>query len=588
MRRAALALLLLGAAPQESRKYVEPALTEKDRNHWAFRALGRPEPPAVKDESRVRTALDRFVQARLEKAGLESLPEADPATLLRRVTFDLTGLPPTPDELASPDPYEKHVDRLLASPAYGERWAQFWLDQARFAETDGFEHDKLRPDAWKYRDWVIAALNADVPFDRFARLQLAADLVEPAEAVATGFLMSGPDMPDLNAQDERRHNVLNEMASTVGQVFLGLTIGCAQCHDHKYDPVSIADFYRLRAVFSNVVRPERDKPLGMIAKEKPGKEGEDVLYFRGEVRKPGPAVEAGLPRIANPTGSPSGRRTAFVEALARADHPLFTRVAANWLWQHHFGRGIAATPADFGSQGSRPSDPLLLDWLAAELPRLGWSLKAMHRLIVTSTVYRRASRPAGPDDLLWARAREKDPDNLLLWRRERRRLEGEAIRDAMLALSGRLSERRGGPGTVPPLPPEITVTLLKDQWKVSPDAEDHRRRSVYLFARRNLRHPIFEVFDRPSADAPAARRDRSTTAPQSLMMLNSPFSLETAAALAARIENAGDRVGLAYRLALGRDPRPGEREAARAFLRTQPSADFCLALLNVSEFVYID
>ncbi len=601
-RRAALVLALGLAAAQEPPRLLEPPLTDQDRAHWAFRPVGRGAPAAIGPE-----AIDGVLRARLAERGLEPLPEADRPTLLRRAAFDLTGLPPSPEEIdafvndRAPGAYERVVDRLLASPAYGERWAQHWLDLVRFAETDGFEHDKVRPDAWRYRDWVIDALNRDLPYDRFVQLQIAADEIDADHAAATYFLLAGPDMPDLNLQEERRHVVLTEMAGTVGQVFMGLTFGCAECHNHKSDPISQGDFYRLRAVFANTVSPVKDKPLGTVIGEAGPEAKPEHVFVRGDFRRAGAPVEPAFPRILNsgdralvatPTAKTTGRRRALAEWLAREEHPTFRRVIVNWLWAHHFGRGIVATPGDFGKLGATPSNPEILDLLAAGLPRAGWSLKAMHRVLVTTAAYRRASLPSGPEDGRWRLGKRIDPENALLWRANRRRLEGEAIRDAMLAVSGMLSPRRGGPGVRPPLPPEVTSTLLKDQWQVSPDAEDHRRRSVYLFARRNLRFPLFEVFDRPSANASCPQRTRSTTAPQSLMLLNAGFSQESARALAARVsagaEGTEARVDLACLLALGRRPDAAERRRAAEFLAGGELADFALALLNLNEFAYVD
>lgn len=622
------------AAAESSLEAVPPErpLTAADRGHWSFQPLVRPEVPEVRNSAWPVNPVDCFILARLEPEGLLPTPEADRLTLLRRVTFDLTGLPPPPAEIAAfiaddaPDAYERLVDRLLASPAYGERWAQHWLDLARFAETDGFEHDYVRPDSWQYRDWVIAALNADLPYDEFVRLQLAGDELrpnDPAARIATGFLLCGPDMPDINSQEERRHTFLNEMTATVGSVFLGLQLGCAQCHDHKYDPISQYDFYRLRAVFDPAIRMQKDQQVRALQAERDAPES--YLMIRGDYRRRGPAVEPAFVPIANPwgdrvpaenTGVP--RRTALANWLTRADHPLALRVIANRLWQHHFDRGIVATPSDFGSMGEPPTHPELLDWLALELPCRGWSLKQMHRLLVTSATYRQESkpprtedgsrqaagaplasngRPEPPDGAVesWARARQRDPENRLLWRMNRRRLEGEAIRDAMLAASGVLSQRRGGAGVRPPLPPELTATLLKDQWPVSPDREDHVRRSIYLFVRRNLRYPLFEAFDKPDTNQSCPRRNRSTIAPQALVMLNAEDSRTAARALAATLtgECGSDlpaQIRSAYLRAFGRPPREAELASARKFLEEDSAAlpDFCWALLNMSEFIYVD
>ncbi|MBW3543270.1 MAG: DUF1549 and DUF1553 domain-containing protein, partial [Planctomycetes bacterium] len=668
----ALPSLVLG---DEAAAVDEAPITAADREHWSFRPLVRPAVPAVQDEAWPRNSVDRFVLSRLETAGLASLPEADRRTLIRRATCDLTGLPPTPEEVEafvaddSPDAYERLVDRLLASDAYAARQAMFWLDLARFAETDGFEHDHVRPNAWRYRDWVIEAMASDMPYDEFVRLQIAGDVFRPDDpqaAIATGFLLCGPDMPDINRQEERRHNVLNELTATVGSVVLGLQVGCAQCHDHKYDPVSQLDFYRLRAFFENAeifreqpiagpderreverlreararewkrledalkalensalerIRRERNDPklvlernrlveqftkeeherrtaltealeqvkrtklpelpLGRVFQERNGRPEPSYLRIRGDFERRGPEVEPAFLRIASSPGvAPTATavdgdvavpRASLARWLTQPEHPLTARVMANRLWQQHFGRGLSTTPGDFGVVGDEPTHPELLDWLAAELvgatidhrtsniehrtdssgpqpstrnsqPR--WSLKRIHRLLVTSATYRQASRRSHEawDEQTrevaaarWRRASTEDPENRLFWRMNRRRLEGEAIRDALLFVSDRLTQRRGGPGVRPPLPPELLVTLLKDQWPVTPDEVDHRRRSVYLFVRRNLRYPILSVFDQPDTNASCAVRGRSTTAPQALVLLNSELTLDCAQELAVQV-----------------------------------------------------
>ena len=730
----------------------ETPITEGDRDHWSYRPIARPAVPPVANTAWPRNPVDRFILAPLEDAGLEPLPEASRVTLIRRVTFDLTGLPPTPAEVerfehdASPQAYEALVDRLLASDAYGARWAQHWLDLARFAETDGFEHDLIRPNAWRYRDWVIDALNADRPWGEFIRWQIAGDVLRPDDqqaVVATGFLLCGPDMPDINLQQERRHNFLNDMTSTVGAAFLGLQIGCAQCHDHKYDAISQLDFYRLRACFENAeifsertiatpaeqaeherrvaeharqikaleaeveqleqrvlerVRQQRgaaelrlnsnellehftdeehrrrveltadleqlrkrrlpELPMGRVTRERRAEREPARLWLRGDFQRPGPVVEPAFPRIANPNElsatdvaaarDETSARAALALWLTRPDNPLTARVLANRLWQHHFVRGLSNTPSDFGIIGDEPTHPELLDWLAAELlagatpppdsssrsiaPHAAQSFKHIHRLLVTSATYRQASRPTEPgwsrelreqSAAAWERALAADPDNQLLSRMRRRRLEGEAIRDTLLAVAGRLSQRRGGPGVRPPLPEELVSTLLKNQWPVTPEADDHDRRSIYLFVRRNLRYPLFEVFDQPDTNASCPRRNRSTIAPQALVLLNSEVSLSAARALAGRVLNtsdagAGRQVELCYRLALGREPTSSERDLAVDFVERTAArlrlegrearelalppdlpqerdpyhaaalTDFCLALFNLNEFIYID
>ncbi|MBI2826570.1 MAG: DUF1553 domain-containing protein [Planctomycetia bacterium] len=721
----AVACLRAAGADASPAAPAEPPITDSDRAHWAYRPLSSPAVPTVADPRWSRSPVDRFVKAALEQRRIEPVPRAGKATLLRRLSFDLTGLPPTPQALAafendeSPDAYEKLVDRLLASPAYGERFAQHWLDLARFAETDGFEHDLLRPNAWRYRDWVIGALARDMPYDEFVRLQIAGDELVPGDpdaAVATGFLLCGPDMPDLNLPEERRHNVLNEMTATVGSALLGLQVGCAQCHDHKYDPISQHDFYRLRA-FLDSADCFRDHPIPSVAElaarqaaedalpvedrqraerlreleelgasrfrdENPdvqpslkdqlarltdderkehaalveavkalpklpevplarvmrdGQPRDSYLYVRGDFRQKGPVVSCGFPRVvaegdSQPTAAANRPRAALAAWLTRPDHPLATRVIVNRIWQWHFGAGLVASASDFGVMGNRPTHPELLDWLAERFVADGWSMKKMHKLLVTSETYQLAASAFDADwpaeraqaaRATWNAAAANDPEDELLWRRRRTRLSGEAIRDAMLAACDRLSPRHGGPGVRPPLPPEVTGTLLKDQWRVTENAEDHRRRSIYLFVRRNLRYPLFDVFDRPDANASCPRRHESTTATQSLVLFNSQFSLDCARYLAGALPRAqptddARRIEDAYLRVFGRRPSGEEAKIGAEFLTRQaerlrhearetarlaqpagcePSTDpfataalvdFCLALMNANEFVYVE
>jgi hypothetical protein len=496
------------------------------------------------------------------------------------------------------------------------RSAQHWLDLARYADTDGFEFDQARPNAWRYRDWVVDSLNHDLPYDQFVRLQLAGDEIAPGDpvaAIATGFNRCYPDMVDLNDQGLRRQNALNDITETTSLVFLGLTIGCARCHDHKFDPIRQADFYRLQAFFT----PSRfrdDFPIGVVPAKgsKPGasptarvleessiEAPPTFILKRGEFGATGPAVDPGFPSVLaserpeiSPTTHTTGRRRALADWITRPDHPLTARVMVNRIWQRHFGRGLVETSSDFGTMGDEPSHPELLDWLASEFVRTGWSLKAVHRLIVTSAVYRQASGP------IPTRVREVDPENRLLSRQTMRRLDGETIRDAMLAVSGRLNPAMGGPGVFPPLPNELTRLSSKGAvWPVSTRIRDQDRRSLYVFVRRNLRYPFFESFDRPDTNASCPRRSVTTIAPQALSMLNGQLSVGAARAFAARVEReigSGSEIELkvrrAYMLALGRPPDRTERAFARTFLNTEGTtfSDYCLALLNLNEFIYVD
>ena len=513
------------------------------------------------------------------------------------------------------------VDQLLAAPAFGERWAQHWLDLARFADTDGFEHDKVRESAWKYRDWVIDAINQGMPYDRFVQWQIAGDLLasehdREAGRTATAFCLSGPDMPDINSQEERRHVLLNEMTATVGSVFFSLQVGCAQCHDHMYDPISQADFYRLRAFFEPAVGLKKNRSVSTLAATDDA--AATHLMIRGDWRRKGPALEAAFPRIANPrehhVAAPdsAGRRAELARWLTRTDHPLVARTIVNRVWQYHFGRGFSSTPSDFGVMGDEPSHPELLDFLATKLMRDGWSLKRLHREILLSAVYRTRSvrPPSGSARERWDAAAETDPDNRWLSRFPRRRLDAEAIRDALFAVSGSLNRKTGGPGVMPPLPPEMVATLKRGQWKTTDRQSEHYRRSVYLFARRNLRFPFFATFDRPAANASCAVRQPSTTAVQSLLLFNSRTTLDAATRLAARLQREWpDGSGLewfAEQLSLrlyAREPDRGEVAAATEFLRQQTHAaratgltdaeraglvDLCRAMLNSNEFLYVE
>ncbi len=618
---------------------IEQELTEEELSHWAFQPIQHPRPPEVQNESEVANALDRFILARLEEKGLSLMPSADRRTLIRRLSFGLRGLPPTQEEIQeflnddSEIAYEVLVDRFLGETAFGERWGQHWLDVVRFAETEGFEHDYVRPDAWRYRDWVIHAFNKDIPYDEFVSLQIAGDELYPDVpdmAIGTGFLVAGPDMSDINIAEERSHTILNEMTSATGAAFLGLTMACAQCHDHKFDAISQADFYRMRAVFANMYFPEKQKRLNQVFFEPDAEAPATHLMLRGMFNSPGPVLAPGFVRAANPMGltvpeteedaTTTGRRKALAKWITDPEHPLATRVIMNRVWHYLIGIPIVGTPNDFGVKGDRPTHPQLLDWLSKELMVRNWSLKEMIRLVVMSATYRQVSRPV---DDTWVDAVAADPDNRLLSRMPRKRLEGEAIRDAMLFVSGRLNRKQGGPGVHPPLPREVAITLLKKQWEVSKDESDHYRRSIYLFVRRNLRFPMFDVFDRPDTLASCGRRNVSTTAPQSLTLLNSDFSLNSARHLAGEVLDSGAIdysawVDQCYERLFSRLPSDSEREIAIEFLegqttmlkdaerevselavplgtentmdRFQGSAltDLCLALFNLNEMIYID
>jgi hypothetical protein len=651
----------------------------------------------------------------------------------------LIGLPPTPEQLdafladPSPQAYEQTVDRLLASPHYGERWARHWLDLARYAESEGFKSDETRPNIWRYRDYVVRSFNSDKPYDRFVQEQIAGDELWPGDPdahVATAFNRHYPDESNARNLMQRRQEILNDITDTVGSVFTGLTFGCARCHDHKFDPILQADYYRLQAFFANIraaddinlaspevveahrhrmaiwqektreiregmnaiLEPRRKEIIDelfakyppeiqaaivkndaertpiewqMYYKAKPymNPDPEDVAKtLRGEAKtrydelkarldqfaefypgelpvgaamvdanrtapkthvlavgvydRPLAEVQPGFLTILDPRPADiqppravesTGRRTALARWLSDPKNPLTPRVMVNRLWHYHFGRGIVATPSDFGNMGERPTHPQLLDWLAAEFVRQGWGLKAMHRMIVTSSTYRQSSTYN-------ENVAKVDLQNRLLWHFPRQRLEGEAVRDSSLAVAGLLNDKMEGPSVFPELPPGMES---RGGWKVSDDSAERNRRSIYIFVRRNTRYPMLESLDMPDTHESCGRRNLTTTAPQALTLLNSKLTLEWAEGFARRIkvQAGGDsekQVQVAYRLAYSRLPDQSELQAALSFLQRQQAllsresppgrtaplqqgpdssaagalTDFCHMLLNSNEFVY--
>jgi hypothetical protein len=705
------ALLLLLAVPAAGTG-AGPAGTVQQQ-HWAWQPPVRPHMPPVRGRTWVNNPIDVFVLAKLEAADLAPAPPAGRERLIRRASLDLIGLPPAPAEIdafvadRSGDAWRRVVDRLLASPHYGERWGRHWLDLARFAESNGFEFDEVRPDAWRYRDYVIDSFNADKPYDRFVAEQLAGDELwpgDPQALVATGFNLLGPDMTDASDQAARRQHTLNDMTDTAGLVFLGMTLACARCHDHKFEPIPQSDYYRLQAFFAPaefrldlpvaakdvavrqeaaareyaaLVQPieqairaveepyrqeiherklarladdaraahetppekrtavqrelvgrtarllavapaeitaamnEADKarrarlqaelkqfddrrppplPTAMGMRQSPQPPPKTFVLERGELNSPADEVQPGFPSVLeaivrSDVRSPASPRSraSLATWITRPDNPLTARVLVNRIWQHHFGRGIVATASDFGLRGERPTHPQLLDWLAVEFVEAGWSIKHVHRLILESATYQQSAE-ASPAALA------KGPENRLLSRWPRLRLEGEVVRDSLLAASGRLNRTMGGRGVFPPLPEEALRGTKA--WTASTNEADHVRRSVYVFARRNLRYPFLEAFDLPDSNLSCPQRERSMTAPQALALLNSAEVAQAAEELARRVEReAGtgpERIALACRLALGRRPTENELRLADDFLKQSPLSEFCRALLNVNEFVYLD
>jgi hypothetical protein len=560
--------------PADERAEVSANKKEK---HWSFRPVVRHAPPAVRQREWTNNAIDAFVLARLEAKSIKPSGQADRVTLLRRVTFDLTGLPPTPKEVQAfltddrPDAYERTVDRLLASPQFAERWARHWLDLARYADSNGYTNDNPRS-IWRYREWVIDAVGANMPFDQFTIEQFAGDMLKGAtvdQQIATGLHRN----TQLNQEggsdaEEYRVEAVVDRVNTTGAVYLGLTVGCARCHDHKFDDFTQRDFFQLFAFLNNQDEPNIKVPVGrgnpatvstMVMRERKTPRVTKI-HLRGNFLTQGRVVQAdvpaALPRL--PFSNGKANRLDLARWLVSADNPLTPRVTVNRLWQQYFGRGIVLTENDFGTQGSPPSHPQLLDWLASELVRSGWNMKAMHRLIVTSATYRQSSR-------VRADLAEVDADNRLLARQSRLRLEAEAIRDAALSASGLLTERLGGPGVYPPQPAGV-MKLTRNpnrRWKVSQGA-DRYRRAMYTYFWRSTPHPFLKLFNAPESNTTCTRRDRSNTPLQSLTLLNDETFFEAAQALAIRVlveaEGATDaaRIDLAFRLCLSRSPSKRE------------------------------
>jgi mono/diheme cytochrome c family protein len=755
-----------GAATLRPEPAEVPAvmITEEERSFWAFQPVKRPAVPPVPQGVAARTPVDAFLHAKLAEHGLTFSPEADRPTLIRRATFDLLGLPPTPEEVTTfladgaPDAYERLIDRLLADPRYGERWGRHWLDTAGYAESDGAtEADTPRPFAYKYRDYVVRAFNADKPMDEFVREQLAGDEMAPpphkymdaaaAERLAaTGFLRMAPDGTETENTKVNRNQAVAETIKVVSTTLLGMTVGCAQCHDHRYDAIPHVDYTRLRAVFDpafdlegwrvpsqqlvylttpeqekaaadleaeavklnaeidakvkaaldriferelakvpedrrEAVKAARNTPHGQrtpehlavlrefpsadvtfaldlyepethakLQKERegvaairakkpppdavvattevPGRVPASRLFFRGDVEQPKQEVAPGeltvlalhRPSADVPPKDPAlpttGRRLAYAKLLTDGTHPLVGRVLVNRVWMHHFGRGIVATPGDFGIQGDRPTHPELLDWLASELVDGGWRLKRLHKLVMTSAAYRQTSRRNPAHDAV-------DPENRLLARQNLRRMEAEAIRDSMLAVSGRLNPKMFGPSIPVGEDADGRIVIGREQRDANgqatgvADAGDEQfRRSLYVQVRRKQPLAMLDTFDMPQMTPNCDARRASTVAPQSLMFMNDGSVLGHAEAVARRLTrdapgDEGAQVRRAWALLFVAEPAEGDVAAAKAFLADQrrafearkpadPAAAaafdpqlqaltvLCQAMMSSNRFLYVD
>jgi mono/diheme cytochrome c family protein len=708
----------------ELAKLDERPITSEERRFWAFQPPRRPIPPRVTRPGWAKNPIDAFLLAAMTAKGLKPAPKADRRTLIRRAYLDLTGLPPTPEEVEAfvndkaPGAYEKLVDRLLTDAHYGERWARHWLDLARYADSGGFEFDVDRPEMWRYRDYVVKAFNDDKPYDQFIREQLAGDEYAPdsQEAmIATGFLRLGPEGG--GGGERGRQDALDDLITTTSLTFMGLTVGCARCHDHKFDPIPQKDFYRIQAVFAptrpvnyplvgaDVVAAHRAETQRIEGLQRPLRKAKDELeapylkilveeavsrlpeYMRiawrttpeqrtpgqrlnvGQIKKtleddtlsqklterdivarmsaddklkhqelvaqiraldrqkpkpyataraigeggtkPGPTyfLHRGAPDAKGPVVTPgvlsvidetdyefpapppnaksSYRRRGLAEWLVSRQNPLTARVMVNRLWQHHFGEGLVRTPSNFGKLGEPPSHPELLDWLALEFIERGWSVKQMHRLMMTSQAYQMAGNDIAANVAI-------DPENRLLWRMPRVRLEAEIIRDRILAVAGNLDRTLGGPCVYPYIDPKLFQSSTKRTWPGKPDDDPSTwRRSLYVYSKRSIRYPLFETFDQPNLINSCERRNRSTIAPQALLLMNNNFVITEANHFAERLRReAGDdaraQVERAYRLALGRGPTAFERAKTVEFIQSSPNglAEFCQALFNLNEFVY--
>ncbi|MCX6595946.1 MAG: DUF1549 and DUF1553 domain-containing protein [Acidobacteria bacterium] len=716
-----LALPLLGQAP---------SFKPQQRRWWAIQPVVAGTPPAPDEAGKrwVRNEIDSFVYDKLKAQSIQPGPAAGRHTYLRRVTLDLTGLPPTPEEAQSflsdtkPGAEERLVDRLLASPRYGERWGRHWLDVVRYADSDGFKQDDTRPNMWRYRDWVIESFNNDKPYDRFVREQIAADELYPGDKKALpglGYLRLFEDEFNQAHIRLRRQELLNDVTDNTAFAFLGVTMACARCHDHKFDPLLHRDYYRLQAFFANMkiddeatsasapeiaahqaqmakyreaAKPVLDQidqllagPRARYRKEYTVRFPEEVqavigkaaaertplewqifhkaitqvevpdstLFAKhvdaaskakyktltaeleafkpllpkplpilqimrdqaittpatyvlrgGSIESPAEEVQPGFLSILDPEPAAvkplpelqsSGRRTALANWLADARNPLATRVIVNRVWHYHFGRGLVGSTNDFGVMGERLSHRELLDWLTATFTGPdGWSIKKLHRRIVLSATYRQSSD-------FRADAAARDENNKLLWRYPRRRLEGEAIRDSMLAVSGLLDPTMGGPGVFPKVP-EGTEIQEGRHWRKSRGPEDEYRASVYIFARRLVRYPMLQSFDAPLALESCGRRQETVTPDQALELMNGEASAGFARALAKRIANDSGQspqelVERAFKLVLGRSPSATELKRSGEFLASQAKLaagqagaleDLALSLLSSTEFLYID
>lgn len=645
-----------GAKWPDGADVVDPK-RDRARTHWAFQRLTRSSaPPRQQGDNWSKGAIDRFVLRKLSDAGLQPSQPAGAQTLVRRLYFDLIGLPPTPQQTRQfAEAYaqdadmavQRLVDELLASPRYGERWGRHWLDVARYADSDGQEADQDRPHAYVYRDFVIQALNDNMPYDQFVRWQIAGDEFQPDsdEAIAaTGFLTAGPafKLPDTFLESERlanRYNELDDVISTLGSGFLGLTVACARCHDHKYDAFSAKEYYQLLGVFHSGDRGTVKLPGGkeaFVFRDFDNQRRPTWLFRRSDFYDREIEVELGFPEMLSSEADADhfwqqaqkdyrqlGEPQSTLQRRALADWitdtqqgggALLARVIVNRVWHHHFGSGLVRTTSDFGVRGDTPSHPELLEYLTSDFVEGGWKIKSLHQKILTSAVWQQASARSA----ISQRGAEIDPDNRLLWRMITQRLEAEVLRDAMLAVSQTLNLQAGGPGFKPYIAPEANLARNIKGERYPKDAKDDastRRRSVYMFHKRLIPYPMFQAFDRPDLMTSCAERQNTTVAPQAMVILNDGFVRSVARDFAGSlVEAQADKsvpegtqlqpiIEVAYQTSFARLPTETEFTAAIQFIEAQATArterseqnpriealtDYCQALFGLNEFIYVD
>jgi hypothetical protein len=591
-----------GAAwPQDRRLdfYEETTASHAGRNWWSLRPVTNPQVPSAPNTPVDKEkAIDAFIVARLTANNMTAAPPAAKRTLLRRLHYDVTGLPPTPVSMTTflasnaPTAYEAEVDRLLATHHFGQRWSRYWLDLVRFADTCGYERDQMKPNIWKYRDWVIDAINADMPYDRFVRDQLAGDEVEYRDeqsVIATGMIRAGTWNDEPNDPADYVYTRLEDMVHTTTSAFLGLTVKCARCHNHKFDPITQTDYYRAASIFwpgyigqANLGGPSTDQ-LGFDAfgwTDRNNSPTELHLLIKGERHRPAEVVQPGPLSVVStldkpfippaPDASTTNRRLQFANWITDSQNPLTARVMVNRIWQHYLGEGLVRTPNNFGFKGALPTHPRLLDYLARELVSGQWKMKQIHKLILMSATYQQASIHPQQDEYV-----QRDFLNHFWWRANRKRLDAEALRDTMLNINGRLDTKLGGPAFYPKMAPDALEGLSRKAaaWPTSPQPERNRR-SIYMISKRAQLLPLMTTFNFADTTLPCARRESTIVAPQALALLNNHFVHSQSEALAERLteEHPTDipaQITRLWNLAFSRNPTNSESAIAKQHILNQ-------------------